>query len=179
MLSQRACTHDREHSKKMYTFFILGLYKSKSICYNPSCSGLVVQSVSTPACHAGGRRFESVRGRQKETPSIWMAFSFFAIMENGLEKSNAIVRWTIAHRRPNGDDSIIFCAAENVSETVRGRQKKVIPSGMTSFFVITKNELKKGLLATCRWHVATAVARPQASESVPEFCIHKDGVFCC
>ena len=25
--------------------------------------GPVVQSVSTPACHAGGRRFESVRGR--------------------------------------------------------------------------------------------------------------------
>ena len=24
----------------------------------------MVQSVSTPACHAGGRRFESVRGRQ-------------------------------------------------------------------------------------------------------------------
>ena len=28
-------------------------------------SGPVVQSVSTPACHAGGRRFESVRGRHK------------------------------------------------------------------------------------------------------------------
>ena len=28
--------------------------------------GPVVQSVSTPACHAGGRRFESVRGRQIE-----------------------------------------------------------------------------------------------------------------
>ena len=27
-------------------------------------NGPVVQSVSTPACHAGGRRFESVRGRQ-------------------------------------------------------------------------------------------------------------------
>lgn len=27
-------------------------------------SGPVVQSVSTPACHAGGRRFESVPGRQ-------------------------------------------------------------------------------------------------------------------
>ena len=30
----------------------------------PPPHGLVVQSVSTPACHAGGRRFESVRGRQ-------------------------------------------------------------------------------------------------------------------
>ena len=30
-------------------------------------SGPVVQSVSTPACHAGGRRFESVPGRQLNT----------------------------------------------------------------------------------------------------------------
>ena len=29
----------------------------------PPLSGPVVQSVSTPACHAGGRRFESVPGR--------------------------------------------------------------------------------------------------------------------
>ncbi len=29
----------------------------------PTISGPVVQSVSTPACHAGGRRFESVPGR--------------------------------------------------------------------------------------------------------------------
>ena len=33
----------------------------------PTIYGLVVQSVSTPACHAGGRRFESVRGRQLNT----------------------------------------------------------------------------------------------------------------
>ena len=31
----------------------------------PTKFGPVVQSVSTPACHAGGRRFESVRGRHK------------------------------------------------------------------------------------------------------------------
>ena len=29
----------------------------------PTTFGPVVQSVSTPACHAGGRRFESVPGR--------------------------------------------------------------------------------------------------------------------
>ena len=29
----------------------------------PTIFGPVVQSVSTPACHAGGRRFESVPGR--------------------------------------------------------------------------------------------------------------------
>ena len=35
----------------------------------PTIFGPVVQSVSTPACHAGGRRFESVRGRHK----MWRA----------------------------------------------------------------------------------------------------------
>ena len=35
----------------------------------PTISGPVVQSVSTPACHAGGRRFESVPGRQKNVES--------------------------------------------------------------------------------------------------------------
>ena len=34
--------------------------------------GPVVQSVSTPACHAGGRRFESVRGRHNE---LWSSHS--------------------------------------------------------------------------------------------------------
>ena len=33
----------------------------------PTIFGPVVQSVSTPACHAGGRRFESVPGRQLNT----------------------------------------------------------------------------------------------------------------
>ncbi len=38
--------------------------------------GPVVQSVSTPACHAGGRRFESVPGRHENNPhpSGWGLF---------------------------------------------------------------------------------------------------------
>ena len=43
----------------------------------------MVQSVSTPACHAGGRRFESVPGRQKEKTPFWVSFSF---SRNGLEE---------------------------------------------------------------------------------------------
>ena len=42
------------------------LYKPGNPCYNPVSSGPVVQSVSTPACHAGGRRFESVPGRHRK-----------------------------------------------------------------------------------------------------------------
>ena len=42
-------------------------------CCSHHTSGPVVQSVSTPACHAGGRRFESVRGRHNA--SEWSASS--------------------------------------------------------------------------------------------------------
>ena len=45
--------------------------------------GLVVQSVSTPACHAGGRRFESVRGRQKSSCPLGQLL--FSLSEDGLK----------------------------------------------------------------------------------------------
>ena len=121
-LTERFSRHPQpspEEIKNTVHFFILGLYKSKFICYNPSCSGLVVQSVSTPACHAGGRRFESVRGRQKRNAIHLDGVFFFCRAKDGLEKSNAICLWHIAHRRLDGDDSAIFCTAENVNESVR------------------------------------------------------------
>ena len=45
--------------------------------------GPVVQSVSTPACHAGGRRFESVPGRQN--PEAF-ASGFFCYAKSEKEK---------------------------------------------------------------------------------------------
>ena len=38
-----------------------------------------MQSVSTPACHAGGRRFESVPGRQKAHASLHVLFLFLLL----------------------------------------------------------------------------------------------------
>ena len=52
------------HKSKNYR---LTNYDSFSMITRHEVNGPVVQSVSTPACHAGGRRFESVRGRQKNT----------------------------------------------------------------------------------------------------------------
>ena len=67
---------DTSHRIKNNGNFIFPLYKSAFICYNLNCSGPVVQSVSTPACHAGGRRFESVPGRQKRSHPIGGGFFF-------------------------------------------------------------------------------------------------------
>ena len=70
----------------------LALYKRENPCYNLSCSGPVVQSVSTPACHAGGRRFESVPGRQKRGTILWMVPLFWA-NRGGLERLNPPLLW--------------------------------------------------------------------------------------
>ena len=58
--------------EKTRIFSLFHIDKSRKLGYNSQAQrgkperkcGPVVQSVSTPACHAGGRRFESVRGRQ-------------------------------------------------------------------------------------------------------------------
>ena len=42
-------------------------------------NGLVVQLVRIPACHAGGRGFES-RPDRKKNPPIWRIFLFYEIM---------------------------------------------------------------------------------------------------
>ena len=74
MLYKRNFFHKKPYTaKKFADFCFFPLYKQCFICYNLNCSGPVVQSVSTPACHAGGRRFESVPGRQKTTPPFWVA----------------------------------------------------------------------------------------------------------
>ena len=72
-----------------------------------------MQSVSTPACHAGGRRFESVRGRQIKTPPIRVVFLFSETY--GLERRLlATVRWTVA----------TAVAFPQKSESVRGHAKR-------------------------------------------------------
>ena len=45
-------------------------------------NGPVVQSVSTPACHAGGRRFESVRGRQNLEQSCGSALKYASVAQS-------------------------------------------------------------------------------------------------
>ncbi len=53
----------------------------------PTKLGPVVQSVSTPACHAGGRRFESVPGRH-----IMMSRAFCSALYASVAQS--VEQWT-------------------------------------------------------------------------------------
>ena len=101
----------------------MGLYKRDIFCYNATRStqyGPVVQSVSTPACHAGGRRFESVRGRHKKKnhPFGWF-FLFMKKQRTDSNNSNATVRWTVACARLDGRNTLIFANGENANESVR------------------------------------------------------------
>ena len=52
--------------KNLKNFFEKSVDKTQNRCYiNQAVKrGRVVQSVRTPACHAGGRGFKSLRGRQ-------------------------------------------------------------------------------------------------------------------
>ena len=46
----------------------------------------MVQSVSTPACHAGGRRFESVRGRQIR-PELSSGLTYASVAQLGEQRT--------------------------------------------------------------------------------------------
>ena len=98
--------------ENILSFFKKGLYKSDYVCYNPLCSGPVVQSVSTPACHAGGRRFESVRGRQKRKAIQKDGFSFLP-QRTRKSKCDCPVdsRWFPARREPLHNVSSPFWVA--------------------------------------------------------------------
>ena len=53
--------------------------------FEPCCShhlfGPVVQSVSTPACHAGGRRFESVPGRHLKPVQSFLCTEYASVAQ--------------------------------------------------------------------------------------------------
>ena len=97
----------------------------------------MVQSVSTPACHAGGRRFESVRGRQTKTSSVWMAFfvsRFRQDSNNSMQQSGGLL---LARARPS-DTSV--SALWQKRKRVRSGSPKKKPSGwMVSFLLFCKN----------------------------------------
>ena len=87
-------------------------------------SGPVVQSVSTPACHAGGRRFESVRGRHiKHHPFGWCFYLQIHRMD-----SNHSMGMSSGHSLEPGSTG----STPLFNESVRGRHTK------TSFVYQTK-----------------------------------------
>ena len=81
----------------------------------------MVQSVSTPACHAGGRRFESVRGRHKTKnhPKGW----FFCFIQNPGRtrrfKCNSPVDCCLSPARRRQHLNFRPFPGENANESVR------------------------------------------------------------
>ena len=99
----------------------------KSICYNPYCSGPVVQSVSTPACHAGGRRFESVPGRQKKSHPIGMAFLHKRRRDSKDQKQLSGGQLLAAGL--DGGNSLRFSKGKSAPSPFRVAKRKAIPLG--------------------------------------------------
>ena len=111
----------------------MGLYKSGFVCYNNQAQkeyGPVVQSVSTPACHAGGRRFESVRGRQKIKPIRKDGFYF--LLPNGLE--NKIRPAGGRSSAGQGPGRSIQIREANLQRVRSGCQSKELSVRRSSFF---------------------------------------------
>ena len=61
---------------------------------------------SAPHSHCGGREFESLQVHQKRSAPGRVCFIFAWL--GRFEPSHATVRWTVAHRRLDGDGSIVF-----------------------------------------------------------------------
>ena len=61
---------------------------------------------SAPHSHCGGREFESLQVHQKRSTPGRVCFIFAWL--GRFEPSHATVRWTVAHRRLDGDGSIVF-----------------------------------------------------------------------
>ena len=149
-------------------FFILGLYKSDFICYNPSCSGPVVQSVSTPACHAGGRRFESVRGRQIRSHPFWD--DFFFMQTKGTDSKINYKCPVDTCLPPVSTAATPYNLPRQIgNESVRGRPKKKVQIPLPLIlFQICNND--KGIrkhyppgMLPISYHADTQVVRPHYS----------------
>ena len=73
----------------------------------------------------------------------------------GFERLNAIVRWTIARRRLDDGDTIIFAESENVNESPYPPHKNRRYLRISPVFIWfwADNGIRKAVKKTCRWHV--------------------------
>ena len=83
-----------------------------------------------------GRGFESLSAYQEKQIPL-TGICFFYLLWKGLEQSNARVRWTLACRRLDGGNTIIFTAGENVNESLSAYQEIQIPFTGICFFILS------------------------------------------
>ena len=122
------------------------IYSTSKIEYGP-----VVQSVSTPACHAGGRRFESVPGRQKKKRDHKISLLF--LFETRTDSNHQIQQ----------SGGLLFAGGSTTAtplfhESVPGRQKRREIERSLFFFMYQGTD-SNHLNTTVRWPCVSPAAR--------------------
>ena len=130
--------------------------------------GPVVQSVSTPACHAGGRRFESVPGRQIKNAIHSDGVFLFGKQRNGLEPSkcdcpvdnrSSPARWGRQHN---------VTSPFRVASAGQTDPFRVASAGQTDPFRVVPVRTRKGVI----FHQMTPFSYSIFSKPALRCCLH-------